>query len=137
MKICAGTIICSSTKEKQKSLPLKCRRPNAYPAIVAVNTAQSTRKKIINSVFLYNTKKFMLRMTSLNESVLHTFGKITNGSTLVASVTVLNAVKIIHIKGTSIVMDTSSLLLSCYLPYCFPLPSYRIPIFSVQSSGLQ
>ena len=131
MKICAGTIICSSTKEKQKSLPLKCRRPNAYPAIVAVNTAQSTRKKIINSVFLYNTKKFMLRMTSLNESVLHTFGKITNGSTLVASVTVLNAVKIIHIKGTSIVMDTrikiTWIKTFVKFSFAFMLPSILLP----------
>lgn len=76
------------------------------PAMVAVRTAQSTRKKIISSVFLYNSRKFIFLITSLNASVLHSFGKMTNGFTLVASVTVLNAVKIIHKNGTNIVIDT-------------------------------
>ena len=48
----------------------------------------------------------MLLTTALNASVLHTFGKITKGSTEVASVTDLNAVSIIHKNGTSIVIDT-------------------------------
>jgi hypothetical protein len=70
-------------------------------------------------------------MTSLNESVLHTFGKITNGSTLVASVTVLNAVKIIHIKGTSIVMDTrikiTWIKTFVKFSFAFMLPSILLP----------
>ena len=74
--------------------------------MVAVRTAQSTRKKIINNVFLYSRRKFMFLITSLNASVLHSFGKITNGFTLVASVTVLNAVNTIHKNGTNIVIDT-------------------------------
>ena len=48
----------------------------------------------------------MLLITEINASFLHIFGKIVKGSTDVASVTVLKAVRIIQINGTSIVMDT-------------------------------
>jgi hypothetical protein len=48
----------------------------------------------------------MLLITEINASFLHIFGKMVKGSTDVASVTVLKAVRIIQINGTSIVMDT-------------------------------
>ena len=48
----------------------------------------------------------MFCITAVKESFLHTVGKITKGSTDVASVTDLNAVRIIQIKGISIVIDT-------------------------------
>ena len=48
----------------------------------------------------------MFSITEVNASVLHTLGKITNGLTEVASVTDLNAVRIIHRKGINMVIDT-------------------------------
>jgi len=48
----------------------------------------------------------MFSITEVNASVLHTFGKMTKGLTDVASVTDLNAVRIIHTNGISIVIDT-------------------------------
>ena len=48
----------------------------------------------------------MLLITEINASFLHILGKMVKGSTDVASVTDLKAVRIIQINGTSIVMDT-------------------------------
>ena len=89
----------------------------------------------------------MLLITDVKESVLHTFGKIVNGLTDVASVTDLKAVRIIHIKGTSIVIDTriSTACIKTVVNFFFvsilsminPPFSYRIPISSVRSSGIQ
>ena len=88
----------------------------------------------------------MLLITDVNESVLHTFGRIVNGFTDVASVTDLKAVRIIHIKGTSIVMDTmiSMTCIKMVVNFFFvsilsminPPFSYRIPTSSARSSGI-
>jgi hypothetical protein len=63
MKICPGTIIWKSTSEKHKSLPLNFNRPNAYPAVVAVSTAQIILPKIINNVLIYSLIKSIFRTT--------------------------------------------------------------------------
>ena len=71
----------------------------------------------------------MLLMTSTKLSVLQTFGKITKGSTLVDSVTVLNAVNAIHAKGTSIVMLTALKIAWINTLIIFPLRSIFLPPF--------
>ena len=47
----------------------------------------------------------MLFHTVTNASVRHCDGNITNGLTEVASVTVLNAVSVIHTNGTIIMIE--------------------------------
>ena len=143
MKICAGTIIWKSTRAKQIPFPLKFRRPSAYPARVAVSTAHTTLKKIIRSVFLYSRKKFILVTTSVKLSVIHSVGKITKGFTCVDSVTVLKAVRIIQINGTSMVIEarikkiwiTTRIVFSLGVISNPPL-SYNKPISSGRSSGI-
>ena len=82
-------------------------------------------------------------MTSVKDSVLHTVGKIRKGFTCVASDTDLNAVSIIHKKGTSIVIDirTNTICMITeinFLLASIPVPpfNYSKPIFSVRSSGI-
>ena len=106
MKICDGTIIWNNTSPNIRSLPGNLSLAKAYPAKVAVATAQITRKAIISSVFMYSLVNPMVLMTNSKLSNFQLEGRITNGSTWVDSLTVLNAVRIIHTNGTSMVIAT-------------------------------
>ena len=74
MKICEGIIIWSSTRPKKKFLPLNSSLANAYAAMVAVRTAQMTRKKISSSVFRYKVGKLYVEMTAVKFSQCQTDG---------------------------------------------------------------
>lgn len=77
----------------------------------------------------------MLLITEINASFLHIFGKMVKGSTDVASVTVLKAVRIIQINGTSIVMDTMISMTCIKIVvnfFLFPYYPWLIPFLVVE-----